>query len=110
MNMHSPISENLLSPDWSVAQIESMRQFWNQGMPIKEIARRVGRTPGAVHRKLHRLKLKKRRAGNLKLYQAFHASPVLAEKIRINAHALGITKAEFIRRACERCPIDVVAK
>ena len=111
MNMHYPFIEKKQAPDWSAEELALLRKLWNSGMCFKEIVRRIpGRTASASSKQIHRLKLGHRRPGNLKRYQAFHASPDLAEKIRVNAVALGITRAEYCRRACERFPVDVVAK
>ena len=110
MNMYSPISEKKQAPDWSAGDVNLLSLLWSEGVHAKEIARRMGRTAAAINQKRIRLKLGKRRAGNLEIYQAFYASPALAEKIRINANALGINKAEYIRRACERCPVEAIAE
>ena len=50
----------------------------------------------------YRLKLHTRRTCNKFLYEGLQVSQELSDKIRINSSALGITKAEYIRRAVER--------
>ena len=60
------------------------------------------RTAAAVRTRAYRLKLHTRRTCNKFLYEGLQVSQELSDKIRINSSALGITKAEYIRRAVER--------
>ena len=112
MNIQSVISDNKCSPDWSEAEIALLRQLYESGVINKEIAKRLSynRTASAVRTKVYRLKLSTRIAKDKSFYQGFQVSKTLFDKIRINAAALGITRSEYARRSCERCPVDVVAE
>ena len=111
MNIHSPIIKRTRSADWSEAELDLLRQLWEGKAPIKQIARRLpNRTLSAVRTKTASLGLPPRRSGDKRYYEGVPVSKELADKIAQNSNRLGITKAEYIRRACERCPLETMAE
>lgn len=46
---------------WTPEQDEDVRQLWNQGLPVVEIASRLGRTPASINSRVRTLRLSKRR-------------------------------------------------
>lgn len=47
---------------WTPEQDEDVRQLWNAGLPVVEIASRLGRTPASINSRVRTLRLSKRRS------------------------------------------------
>ena len=110
MNMHSPIGQNNRVKDWSNADIDLLCQLWGKRTVVKEIAKRLHRTAGAVTSKAHRIKLPQRRIGDKRVCGGIYFPRSLADKIQHNASTLGIAKSEYIRRCCDRCPLELIGE
>ncbi len=108
MNMHYAVGEERL--DWLEAETALLRKLWARKVITKEIARQIGRTDGAVTAKARRLKLPRRRMDDKRVYGCVQLTKLMHDMIRENSHKLGIAKAEYIRRAIERCSIEAIAE
>ena len=94
---------------WSADESDLLRQLWNADFSVKVIAKSFpNRTIKAIKKKVLRLELKARRTCDKWFHPAFSCCESLANKIVRNAHDLGITQAEYMRRCVDRCPIDLV--
>ena len=101
MNMHYAVGERI-PPTWTDSEIDLLRKLWISKVVTKEIVNQLGRTPGAVSAKAHRLGLPRRRVGDKRVNLCITLSPSLADVLRQSSHKLGIPKAEYIRVAIAR--------